>query len=966
MPAAYRKMRKVRIPHIMAELDTVNVLAELERSGVKFEWATQDEIRVKCPFHPDNEPSCYINTKKRVFNCRTAGCNADGDFVSYLARLLQSSRAVVLADLGKRYVLEQSKLVDAAVIERYHAAIWAALPLLQELYKRGVTDADIRLYRLGENEGRIQIPVPNVSGYYVNIRKYLPGAPGREKMRNLKGHGQDRWFPAPQLQYDKLLICGGEIKAIVAARQLNPYGIGCVSPTSGEGNISAEMYRELQGKQCWICLDTDIAGIKAAREHAVHIARVASWCGEPIRLPLDPDKYPKGDINDFIGQENGQLKPLIDATEEFVPELSQEYNDDSPPEPLELTQAIHARVTGKRIAVKAVVSVMDTSPYIVPKDLHIVCERDQKFCALCPVNLDDKNDFVVAPESPAILEFVNCTKDAQIHIAKSAVGIPRQCKSCDFHASTFYNVEDARISPQLEITNRSADRVMQPAYCIGDGMELNESYDLTGRMFPNPKTQQSTLLISKYNTTQDALSTYSCDNLEALAAFWPREWSVEGLQEKLDTIYSDLEANVTRIFQRRDLHLAVDLAYHSPLFFRFDGKTIKGWIETLILGDSAQGKSEVACGSDGNGGLRAHYNLGAKVECKNASVAGLLGGCQQMGSRWFVSWGIIPTHDKRLVILEELKGASQDVIGKLTDMRSSGIAEIPKIEKRRTHARTRLIALSNPRSDMKLSQYNFGIEAIKELIGGLEDVRRFDFAVLVSGEEIDAAQLNILQKNRPQVEHVYTGDLCRSLVLWSWTRNKDEIQFEPAAIELILSESTALCEMFTDAIPLVDRGSMRYKLARMAASLAARTFSCSEDFRTLIVYPCHVEYVVAFLRRIYSSSVFGYLDYAKAIKVTQTLLDPESIKAAISATPYPSDLIKQLIAKNKIEIQDLQDWCSWERQEATDLLSVFVRKHALVRDGKAYRKTSKFITLLKELLDKGGFTDKPPHLRKEY
>jgi len=961
-------MRTVEPEYIaMADLDAVNVLAELERCGQKFEWSTQDEVKVRCPFHPDDSPSCHINIRKRVFNCPVAGCHADGDFVSYLARLLKTSRAIVLTDLATRYPIEQAKLIDPALVERYHAAIWSALPLLKELYIRGLTDEDIREFRLGEDGGRIQIPIPNAAGHFVNLRKYLPGAPGKEKMRNTKGHGEVRWFPASQLKYNRILVVGGECKAIVAKRQLNRHGIGCVTATSGEGNLSNAMVKELEGKTVWVCLDIDAAGIKAARQHALQISRVAAWIGQPILLPLDIEKYPKGDINDYVGPENnGQLLPLLEVAQEFVPELSAVYDDDSPPESMELTQAIHARVAGKRIAVKAVISTMDTSPYIVPNELQIICERDQKFCSVCPVSLDDKNEYAIAAESPHILELVNSHKGQQLEVVKSAVGIPRICKACDFLPLSHYNVEDARISPQLEITNRSADRVMQPAFCIGDGLELNESYDLTGRMFPHPKTQQSTLLISKYNTTQDALSTYKCDHLEALGQFWPDEWSASAIQRKLDDVYADFEANVTRIFQRRDLHLSVDLAYHSPLFFPFDGKTIKGWVETLILGDSSQGKSEVACGTTGNGGLLAHYNLGTKVECKNATVAGLLGGLQQLGGRFFVSWGIIPTHDKRLVILEELKGAQTEVIGKLTDMRSSGIAEIPKIEKRRTHARTRLIAISNPRSDMRLSQYNFGIEAIKELVGGLEDVRRFDFSMLVSSTEIDVEQLNILQKSRPQVNHNHTGDLCRSLILWAWTRSKNEVVFDDEATALILSEATKLCDMFTDAIPLIDRGSMRYKLARLSASIAARTFSCSEDFTTLIVYPCHVEYIVNFLRRIYSSNVFGYLDYTKAINISQSLIDPEQIQKAISCSPYPADLIKQLIAKNRIDVQDLCDWCGWDRPEATELLSVFVRKHALIRDGKHYRKTAKFIVMLKDLLERGGFTDKPPHLRKEY
>jgi hypothetical protein len=321
-----------------------------------------------------------------------------------------------------------------------------------------------------------------------------------------------------------------------------------------------------------------------------------------------------------------------------------------------------------------------------------------------------------------------------------------------------------------------------------------------------------------------------------------------------------------------------------------------------------------------------------------------------MGTRWFVTWGVIPTHDKRLVVLEELKGTTPEVIGKLTDMRSSGVAEIPKIEKRRTHARTRLIAISNPRSDQPLSSYNFGVEAIRELIGGLEDIRRFDAALLVSSLELDAKTLNRLQRNRPDVSHRYTADLCRRCILWAWTREPTQVTFTDTAFAATLDEATRLCTLFSESIPLVDRGSMRFKLARLAASLACRTFSCEQDDpQTTIVRDCHVAYISQMLERVYSSTVFGYRDYSNAVQSTNVLLDDKAIRARILQTPFPADFIEQVLNTNEIELRDICDWCGWEKGDGLVLLSFLVRKHALRRERNGYRKAPPFIELLKSL-----------------
>ena len=346
--------------------------------------------------------------------------------------------------------------------------------------------------------------------------------------------------------------------------------------------------------------------------------------------------------------------------------------------------------------------------------------------------------------------------------------------------------------------------------------------------------------------------------------------------------------------------------------------------------------------------MMEHYQLGEKVDCKNASVAGLLGGCEQIGGRWFVMWGVIPTHDKRLVVLEELKGASVELIARLTDMRSSGVAEIPKIEKRRTHARTRLIALSNPRSDMPLAAYTYGVEAVKELIGSLEDVRRFDAALLVSSGEIDPAELNVLQRARPRVEHRYTSELCRRCVLWAWTRTAKQVTFTDEATELALQSATELCDEFSEAIPLLDRGSARLKIARLAASLAARVFSCAEhDSLMLVVRDCHVRYVADMLRTTYSSPTSGYRDFSDTVRDQMRIGTPDVIKAAVLQTPYPTDFVNHMLGAGDVELRDVCDWCAWDREDALRLLSFLVRKRALVRVGRNYRKSPGFIALLR-------------------
>lgn len=198
-----------------------------------------------------------------------------------------------------------------------------------------------------------------------------------------------------------------------------------------------------------------------------------------------------------------------------------------------------------------------------------------------------------------------------------------------------------------------------------------------------------------------------------------------------------------------------------------------------------------------------------------------------------------------------------DVFAKLTETRSSGIAQITGIAKgdQKKAARTRIIANSNSRFDRNISDYNYGVDCLVELIGSREDLRRFDMALIVERNEVDKELFEAL---KPEYPHKYTSELCRELVLWAWTL--DKVRFEDE--EYLFKSVSSLYQKFSNDIPLVDTGSMRFKLARLAAALAARTFSVNEDME-LLVRNCHIDYIVQYLDRTYSKPSFGYAQYSK-------------------------------------------------------------------------------------------------------
>jgi len=190
----------------------------------------------------------------------------------------------------------------------------------------------------------------------------------------------------------------------------------------------------------------------------------------------------------------------------------------------------------------------------------------------------------------------------------------------------------------------------------------------------------------------------------------------------------------------------------------------------------------------------------------------------------------------------------------MSDIRSTGIAEITKIRTERASARTRLLMMSNTRDGQPLGAYNTGVEAIRSVFSHAEDIRRLEFAICVATGEVTTDELN----KEPEVrEPRFSSDACRNLILWAWSRTPEDICFQSGVEEMILKEAVSLSERYSASIPLVEPADMRLKLARLSVSCACRCFSCDSEGK-VVVLPEHVDFVAKFLKSCYDSPYMAY------------------------------------------------------------------------------------------------------------
>lgn len=417
--------------------------------------------------------------------------------------------------------------------------------------------------------------------------------------------------------------------------------------------------------------------------------------------------------------------------------------------------------------------------------------------------------------------------------------------------------------------------------------------------------------------------------------------------QKFEQMHKDFEANVTKIYMRRDLLTAMDLVVHSVLQFRFQGNMVrKGWVEGLIIGDTRCGKSESV------DAMVRHYRVGELVTGENATFAGLIGGMQQTQKTWSITWGKFPLNDRRFLVIDELSGLPQEAISRMSGVRSSGVAEIIKIQTERTLARVRTLWMSNPRGKRPIAAFNSGIEAIQDLIGQPEDIARFDFALTVATGEVPLSVIN--SSRHPTVEHKYSSQACNRLIYWAWSRKPDQVVFADGAEEECLRAATWMSTKYMP--PLVEGAEQRIKIARLAVSAAARVYSTDETGERVVVKPEHVEFVKEYLDQIYSKPSMAFDVYSRAKLADREIADATEVQQRFESI-RPE--VRSLLADSaSFTVLDIQDYLGVEREAAQEFTSFLVRKRC-VRKGKfGYYKLPAFIQFLRHF--KHGDTHRQP------
>lgn len=899
---------------------------------------SQGEHSVFCPFEHDkgyeNNPSAHINLSLGLFHCKT--CLAEGRFgngglleTDFVSEYYKVSRTEATKFLS-RFMADS---IEDDSWSNFQETLFSSTKMLDVLRnKRGFTDETIRTYELGLNGAGIIYPV-KLFGNLYDIRTYDPD--GKPKMKSEK-HRTTAIFPFDHWVKDDrdTLLVGGENDALLG-RQL---GFNAITFTGGEGSVPVDTFlRFFKDKTVYVCYDMDLAGRKGGQRVAYKL-REAGAHVFMVSLPLSGEKDDK-DLTDFVVAHSkgyADLDEIIRTSpefsqEDFIAEKNRYY-------PLvNLWEATDGKHYGRRISSRVIMAGKYDQAMYLPTIVDFKCKCGEEKCGVCGGEIKPNNEYNVHTWTLEETSLGDVLKLIEVDTQDQSdtlhwINYIKPSRDVKMVIRAMETVYKYIFIPDVETENDDTNfvPVEQYSYVIGQTMNEGDRYRVFFRAYAHPKNQRAFLIVDRVEDSDNAVNTFSMNDhvKQRLSVF-------KGHPDKIMQERFEMAKGIAKGYTVDRIVWAIDLVYHSPLEIRLMGKVIKGYPEIALIGETGTGKSSTVKA------LQKYYGLGNLAVMKGATVAGLVGGADRAQNGGFrIKWGTLPRNNKGLVVLEEMSGAPIDVINHMTDIRSEGVANLTKIGGTfRAVAKTRLLWIGNPRSvdgrTMPFSEYPTGVEAVLDLVGANEDVRRFDVVLLEAANGNIVRDDEFSKDSKPHDRSVYAN-----LIRWIWSRTVDQISFSPDVMQYIMDRSGVLNERFDSDISFLGADA-RFKLARIAVACAACCFSSDESGEILIVEKEHVDWAERFIEECYSNETFRLHEYAQEKRRFNTVNpEIEAVVHGLMRTDGSALMIRELLrSTSPIPKTNLMDLSGMDRDAFAKALSNMNRHYLIMSSHKGIHAT---------------------------
>lgn len=880
---------------------------------INFESQTGSQLYACCPFHREKTPSFTVNEDSEEWYCH--GCKKGGKLVDFI-ELFYDVPLDVARNIEKHYNQKMQILIPSEMtLEYWHSELMDRPSELKVLEEFGITRDTVEKFNLGWNDYRIMIPIPSRRGMVVNVRRYLPPHRRIEGMKNFKclpitGLGSLRFFPYSAFEKEEIWIVEGEKDCLAAISQ----GLNAVTGTSGS-NIPMKELGLLKDKIVYIMVDSDSVGADLRGKYNTMLKSIA----KEVHNIFLPEK----DFSDYWQAHHDTDLLKYEKAYEVIEEEKRASRSVSKQLTLlksEFTENINSLMELKDI------SVIGTDPkvYSVPIKLRARCTNKncKQPCTLMaePIvwDTDPRNilQFIDSPDSvqdSVLRKLVGCR-----HIIAEPMELVNAQKFMFQEAASFIDgIEESSFEARYGIFLYNDYRLMPTL-----------KYDFSCFRVTDPRDQQSYYVVREATRVDQKIEN---DNLDFLDFFRNIDTECTSVTELMNKHYEYWLPSLG-IEGRADLFMAILLTMLSVTEINWKGGVVKGWLDTMVIGDTRTGKSQMAQR------MIKTLGLGAYINGENAKRTGIIGGVQKFGDSWVVTWGAIPMNDKGMLTVDEASGLPVEDFKELSSARSSGAVTINKIVKSEARARTRLLWMGNPRSGRNIEDFYWrGYGAFLEFIPVAEDQARFDLVISAAREDI--SQLSGFDYEQKDISSYI------SLIRFAWSLGPNDIIISRATADAV-AERAIYLEGEYGGGPLVVGVAVHEKLLRLSAAIAILCGSVFED--RVDILPQHVMYATEFLESTFSKHSFGYGEYIRELKKA-TLKRRENTDFVRSLVVlHPA--LKVLLASNVFRGMQVQEILGIDKGDAAKILSQLLQRGLLkVTNSAAYQPDRLLVDIVKQM-----------------
>ena len=830
------------------------------------------EQAVNCPFdhhtasgipYKETHPSAHVNSMEGLFHCKA--CNTGLSELQFIQKILgcdyaQARKLQLIFQTNETLAdWEESVILTEETKQRA-----LALGISEEV----IDELKIRTPAQPFKQDIISIPV-FMYDHLVDIRNYDPG--NQPKIRSRKDAVAGLIIPFDiwrNTDINKVtLLCAGEKDMAIARTN----GFNAITLTGGERAlpIAPEYFRD---RKVAICYDHDDTGIEGAKELANLLVKYAKEV--KVVTAFHEVCVEKGeDITDFFMKYHKTKKDLIEYiknTPVYIPEKSEKKKKNL--EIVTLHQASTPQYINK--LVKTNIQVVATMDQVFTVPTSVVAEKTRLSGKDDTMQQGAIKEWKLNEDNVAdILHLIdnNFKEEVIKDNLKTRMFIPAKERNILIKRLAEETVYKACVTDLFETQDMDTQPMEYVCYSIGAKLESGKKYLVTHKIVPHPyKGQQLIMLIVDASQASDSVSNFKItpEVKKQLDVF--KDINQQTAERKVDYIAKRVKGLLG--YNGNDtLIKAIDLSYHTVLAFNFGPfKNIRGYLETLVVGESRMGKSSTATA------LQKTYGLGAFVSLagNSATIAGLVGGSNKTATGFQTRAGVIPQNHKGLIIFEELGKCSANVLSELTDIRSSNEVRIARVSGTMIlPAWVRMITLSNTKhinNQIKpIASYPNGISIITELVPTAEDIARYDLMVVLG----DRGNTNINPLWEP--EQPFDIDAYRTRIRWIWSRTPEQIIISDAVKQLIIKHANELNEEYECHIKIFGTECWK-KISRLAIAIAGYCVSTDDTYENIVVTPTHVTAAVNFLRQIYDNPVFKLKEYVQHERLFSTT-DEEAV-----------------------------------------------------------------------------------------